>query len=248
MTEKYYGWWLPIDVSTHGHQIDYLIVLIHVFMAILFLGWIIYFVYTIVRFRKREGRKAVYHVTHFKAPTYIEIAVAIGEFFLLAALSMPLLYHLKQQTLDKDNTFHVRVVAQQFAWNIHYPGQDGVFGKTEPKLMSSSNPVGLDISDPAAKDDIVAINQLHVPVNTPVVARLSSKDVIHGFALPVMRIKQDVIPGQAISVGFEAKETGDFEIACAQLCGLGHYRMRGFFIVQTKEDLEKWLAEQPKGI
>ena len=145
---------------------------------------------------------------------------------------------------DDSKAVHVRIVAEQFAWNVHYPGKDGIFGKTDPKLMSASNPIGLDPSDPNGADDIATINQLHIPVNMPVLAQLTSKDVIHSFTLPVMRVKQDVIPGQSIPVWFEAKETGDFEIACAQLCGLGHYRMRGFFTVDSKEKFSAWLDEQ----
>ena len=108
-------------------------------------------------------------------------------------------------------------------------------------MMGPGNPLGLDPSDSAAKDDIVAINQLHVPVGKPVIVHLNSKDVIHSFFLPVMRVKQDVIPGQTVSVWFEAAKTGKFEIACAQLCGLGHYRMRGFFMIDTPEQFSTWM-------
>jgi len=107
--------------------------------------------------------------------------------------------------------------------------------------MSPINPLGLDPNDPAGKDDITTINQLHVPVGKPVIVRLSSKDVIHSFFLPVMRVKQDVIPGQVVPVWFQAREAGNFEIACAQLCGLGHYRMRGFFIVDKADQFKSWL-------
>jgi cytochrome c oxidase subunit 2 len=119
-----------------------------------------------------------------------------------------------------------------------------VFGKTRPDLIEAGgNPVGLDRTDPAAQDDITTINQLHIPVNKPVIAYLSSKDVIHSFFLPVMRVKQDTIPGQETKVWFEAAKTGKFEIACAQLCGLGHYRMRGFFTIHTQEDFDAWLSQ-----
>jgi cytochrome c oxidase subunit 2 len=138
----------------------------------------------------------------------------------------------------------MRVVAQQFAWNIHYPGVDGIFGKVDPKLMDSSNPLGLDLNDPHAKDDVTTINQLHIPVNTPVSVMLSSKDVIHSFGIPVMRVKNDAIPGYNVPVWFQATQEGEFEIACAQLCGLGHYRMRGFFVVESKDKFNAWLAEQ----
>ena len=112
-------------------------------------------------------------------------------------------------------------------------------------LVSSNNPLGLDLKDPAAKDDIVTLNQLHMQVGRPIVIHLSSKDVIHSFFLPYMRVKQDAIPGQEVAIHFTPIKTGSdgFEIACAQLCGLGHYRMRGQYAVHTKSDFEKWLAD-----
>jgi cytochrome c oxidase subunit 2 len=139
----------------------------------------------------------------------------------------------------------IRVVAEQFAWNVHYPGADGIFGRTVPDLVNASNPIGLDPADPRAADDIVSINQLHLEKDRPVTIRLSSKDVIHSFNLPTMRVKQDTIPGMEIPVHFTPVEVNGeerWEIACAQLCGLGHYRMRGFLTVHTTEDFRAWLA------
>jgi cytochrome c oxidase subunit 2 len=242
--KNYYGWWLPIDISTNGWEIDRLIIVIHVIMAILFVGWLSFFLYALVRFRGRPGHKAEYHTKHFKMPTYLEVAVAITEVVLLTAFSFPIWSHAHIQFPDRAQALNVHVVAEQFAWNIHYPGPDKMFGKRDPKLMNSSNPLGLDPTDPMGKDDIATINQLHIPVDTPVIVDLYSKDVIHSFFLPVMRVKQDAIPGQTIPIWFQAKQTGEFEIACAQLCGLGHYRMRGFFIVDDKEKFASWLAEQ----
>ena len=137
----------------------------------------------------------------------------------------------------------VRVVAEQFAWNAHYPGADGQFGRTDIKLVSAENPLGLDRSDPAAKDDFNSINQLALPVNKPVIIHLSSKDVIHSFSLIQMRVKQDTIPGESIPVWFTPTMTGDWEINCSQLCGLGHYRMRGFYSIKSQADYEAWLKE-----
>src|SRR5207253_896501 len=102
-----------------------------------------------------------------------------------------------QQPPDESRALHVRVIAEQFAWNIQYPGPDHQFGKRDAKLVTPDNPIGLDLKDPAAKDDVTTINQLHIPVHTPVIVDVTSKDVIHSFFLPVMRIKQDVIPGQS---------------------------------------------------
>lgn len=241
---RFYEWGMPLNASAHGAGIDKLIFILHVSMTLLFVGWFIFLVYTLIRFRQRKNHIATGAEHHFKLPTVVEVMVAVFELVLLVTFSIPLWQQMRQQFPEKGKGLEVRVVAQQFAWNVHYPGKDGRFGKTAANLMNSGNPVGLDLTDPSAKDDIVTINQLHVPVHVPVTAHLSSKDVIHSFDLPEMRVKQDVIPGQSIRVWFEAAKTGNFEIACAQLCGLGHYRMRGFFIVETPEQFEAWLAEQ----
>lgn len=241
--EKYYGWGLPIDISAHGPAIDRLIYIIHFFMAVLFIGWLTFVILALIRFRARPGHQAVYQAGHFKTPNYVEVAVALVEGLLLVGFSFPIFSQIKNQMPSRGRALEVRVVAEQFAWNVHYPGPDGIFGKTDPRLMGAANPVGLDPADPAGKDDVVTVNQMHVPVNQPVIARLSSKDVIHSFGIPVMRVKQDVIPGQVIPVWFEARKSGNFEIACAQLCGLGHYRMRGFFTVETEEAFNAWLKQ-----
>src|SRR5207247_2769387 len=142
----------------------------------------------------------------------------------------------------------VHIVAEQFAWNVHYPGPDGVFGRTDPKLMTSTNPLGLDQKDPNAKDDVVTLNNLHLPVNRDAVIHITSTHVIHSFKLPVMRTEQDAIPGMDVPIHFTPIRTtnGDrWEIACAQLCGLGHYRMRRQIDVETTAALQKWMSAQP---
>jgi cytochrome c oxidase subunit 2 len=142
----------------------------------------------------------------------------------------------------------VRVTGHQFAWEVQYPGADGKFGRTDPKLVSAENLIGLDRKDPDAKDDIVTSNQLNLPENRPVLVHLSSQDVIHSFGLYEMRVKQDAIPGLDIPVWFIPNRVGEYEITCSQLCGLGHYRMKGFVTVQSAADYDKWMAEQVKAL
>ncbi|TMB20055.1 MAG: hypothetical protein E6J65_16975, partial [Deltaproteobacteria bacterium] len=169
--------------------------------------------------------------------------VVVVEIFLLFGLSTPVWLSYKNNVPDAKKALHVRLVAEQFAWNFQYPGKDGKFGKNDPSQISGDNPLGIDPEDPAGKDDLVTVNNLHVPANRPVIVDVSSKDVIHSFNIPVLRVKQDTIPGQLISVWFEATQTGHFELACAQLCGLGHYRMRGDVLIDTPEEFAKWQAE-----
>ena len=167
---------------------------------------------------------------------------------------------MSQELPSESEATVVRVVAEQFAWNVHYAGADGRFGRTDIKLVSADNPLGLDRSDASAKDDITDINNLHVPVDRPVLVQLLSKDVIHSFGLYEMRVKQDAIPGMQIPVWFIptvttadmrrnlGKADFEYEIACSQLCGLGHYRMRGVVIVETADEFQKWMAEQARDL
>ena len=242
--------WLPPDYSAHGWQVDQIIVITHWLMLILFVFWSAYFLYVLYRFRASRHPRASYHGMQSHWSTWSEAGVAVVEVVLLVGFSIPGWYRWSSR-VDKAqaNPFEVRIVAEQFAWNVHYPGPDGKFGRTAVNLITSTNSLGLDMSDPDAKDDVVALNQLHLPVNREALIHVTSKDVIHSFKLPVMRVEQDAIPGMDVPIHFTPIRTtnGDrWEIACAQLCGLGHYRMRGQINVDTQPDLEKWMASQPK--
>ena len=176
---------------------------------------------------------------------------------LLFAFSIPLWAARVDHIPAQRDALLVQVTGEQFAWNVHYAGDDGVFGRTDIKLLDlQSNPLGLDRTDPAAKDDVTTLNQLYLPVNKPIIVRLRSKDVIHSFGVPEFRVKQDAIPGLTIPIWFVPNVTTaemrtrlgkpefQYQIACAQLCGLGHAGMRGFVTVQTAEEFQKWMAEQ----
>jgi len=143
------------------------------------------------------------------------------------------------------NPVIVEVVGKQFEWISRYPGKDGVFGRTKPELVHDQrNPVGLDKKDPAAKDDIVMRGELHLPVDRDVMLRLRTQDVLHSFFVAQFRVKQDLISGFPTSLKFQPTRTGRYEIACAELCGLGHFRMRGYAIIVEKPEFERWLSEQ----
>jgi cytochrome c oxidase subunit 2 len=243
MDETKYGWWLPQDVSLHGAKIDQLILVVHWFMALLFIGWGLFFIYCLIKFRARPGHTAVYLPTKGIFTKYIEVAVIVVEVVVLFGLSTPVWFAYKNHPPAEKDAVVIKVVAEQFAWNFHYPGKDGKFGRTDASLMSGDNPLGLDPEDKDGKDDIVTVNQLHIPVHKPVIVHVSAKDVIHSFNIPVLRVKQDTIPGQRIPIWFEATAPGHFELACAQLCGLGHYRMRADVLIDTPEDYAKWEAE-----
>ena len=142
------------------------------------------------------------------------------------------------------DALRVEVVARQFFWAVRYPGPDGQFGATAARLIDPDNPIGLDRSDPAAADDLLLLNELYLPKDRAVRVLLRSTDVIHSFNVPELRVKQNAVPGMGIEVWFTPTRTGRYELACNQICGLGHYRMRGFVEVKEGPDFERWLAEQ----
>ena len=251
---------LPDLASEHGAALDHTTALVHWLMLVLFIGWGTFFLFLLWRFRAGRNPKADYHGATSHASTWLEGAVAVAEAVLLIGFSIPLWADRVDDFPRESEATVVRVVSEQFAWNIHYPGPDGVFGKTAvDKIDVASNPLGIDRTDPAAKDDVVSVNQMHVPVNKPVIVHLSSKDVIHSFGIPEMRVKQDAIPGLSIPLWFKPiKTTAElrahkapdwtFEIACAQLCGIGHSGMRGFLTVHQQAEYDAWMAEQQAGL
>jgi cytochrome c oxidase subunit 2 len=237
---------LPVEASTHAAEIDQMIVLLHWLMLALFVGWGAFFVFVLFRFRRGANPSASYVGAKGKLSKGLEVAVALIEVVLLVFYAIPAWAKRVNQLPSESEALVVRVVAEQFAWNVHYPGADGKFGRVLPELVAPDNPLGLDRKDPNAKDDITTINQLNVPINRPVLVHLSSKDVIHSFGVYELRVKQDAVPGMDIPVWFVPNLAGQYDIACSQLCGLGHYRMRGFVTVQSQADYQTWMSDQIK--
>jgi cytochrome c oxidase subunit II len=242
---------MPEPMSAHAGDVDSLISIIHWLMFVLFVGWGAFFAFVLFRFRKSANPVASYEGTHGTASKYLEIGIVVFEAFLLVAYAIPA-WAKRVGTFPSDSeAVVVRVIAEQFAWNVHYPGKDGIFGKTDLALVASENPIGLDRRDEAAKDDITTINQLTVPADRPVLVRLSSKDVIHSFGVYELRVKQDAVPGLQIPVWFTAVPEAvgkQFEIVCSQLCGLGHYRMRGFINVKNAAEYQAFLDEEARNL
>jgi cytochrome c oxidase subunit II len=237
---------LPVAASAHAGEIDQMLVLVHWLMLVLFVGWGAYFLFVLFRFRRAANPKASYVGAKGKISKGIEAAIVVVEAVLLVVYAVPAWARRVAEFPSENEATVVRVVGEQFAWNVQYPGADGKFGRTDVKLVSADNPLGLDRTDPSAKDDITTINQLNLPVDRPVLVHLSTKDVIHSFGLYEMRVKQDAIPGLQIPVWFVPTRVGEYEIACSQLCGLGHFRMRGFVNIQSADAYQKWMDDQVK--
>jgi cytochrome c oxidase subunit 2 len=230
------------NASEHGYLIDNMLEFCHWFMLLLFVGWSSFFAFTLIRFHKSRNPKANYTGVKSHFSSHIEFSVVLIEAVLLLGFALPL-WGRRVNEFPKDNAITVKVVAQQFLWNFHYPGRDGVFGRADVNLVSASNPLGLDRTDPAAKDDITTAGELHLPVNRNVILEITSKDVIHSFSLQAMRIGQDAIPGLKAPIWFKPVKVGEYELICGQLCGNGHYSMKASVKVESQQDYDAWLKE-----
>ena len=230
--------------SAHAGQVDTVLTLVHGLMFVLFAGWLLYFTWALIRFRRARQPVASYTGARGRFAFWTEVGVVVAEAVLLVVFALPLWYNRMATQPADPGAVTLRVVAEQFAWNVHYPGADGKFGETLPSLVTPDNPLGLNRASTYGHDDIVEIGEIHVPVNRQVVIQLSSKDVIHSFGVPAMRVKRDAIPGLLAPVWFTPTLTGLFEIACSQFCGLLHYRMRGVIVVESAEAFDQFLAAE----
>ena len=236
---------LPPLASENGRGVDNLVIYVHWLMLALFIGWILYFFYALYRFRSSRNPKADYVGVKNHASSYIELAVAAVEAVLLIFIAVPLWAKAVEKFPSAGESTVIQVVAQQFAWNARYAGPDGVFGRQEMKFVKSDNVFGVDPADPNGKDDIQVLNDIHVPVNKPVIIYLSSKDVIHSLKIISMRVCQDAIPGLRIPLWFKPVREGRYQINCAQLCGNGHASMSGgYLIVESQADFDQWIKSK----
>jgi cytochrome c oxidase subunit 2 len=212
---------MPESVSTFGPALDNLYYVILWITGIVFVVTEVVLVYFIIKYRHKEGRKATYIEGSSKAEWIWTSATAVIV-MALAIYSKGIWDTIRHPDMFPENAYELNVTAKQYEWNAAYAGSDGQLGTS---------------------DDIVSRNQVHVPVDQPVIVNLQSEDVIHSFFLPQLRVKHDAVPGRVWPIWFEATQTGEFPLACAELCGLGHYRMGGTLIVHSKEDFDIWLSE-----
>jgi len=236
---------LPVLASENGKVTDQLIIYMHWLMIALFIGWLAYFLYALVRFNRKRSAKADYLGVRSHFSNYLELTVAGIEAVLLIFVAYPAwARHTSGFPKESDATV-IQIVGQQFAWNARYPGPDGQFGRQDMTLVSNTNTFGVVPEDPLGKDDVQVLNEIHVPINKPVICQISSKDVIHSFRLMAMRVTQDAIPGMRIPIWFQPVKEGRFQIYCAQLCGNAHAAMAGgLLVVESAEAYNQWLASK----
>ena len=218
-----WGWMLPEPVSTFGGEIDALYYMILAITGAIFVIVEVALIVFIIRYRRREGRKAAYsHGNKVAEMVWTVIPFVLVLYIAYQSNDVWLETKVAERALENESAIPIRVSGKQFEWNITYSGPDEE----------------LDTGD-----DFVVRNQLHVPVGRSVRIELTSEDVIHSFFLPELRVKQDAVPGMLIPVWFQATEAGQYTLACAELCGLGHYRMRASMTVHELDDYDRWMAE-----
>jgi cytochrome c oxidase subunit 2 len=236
-------WWLPNSISEHGPALDRQFMITIIVVGISFtaaqigLGWVVW------KYRDtgKPGDRGVY--THGSNRLEVLWTVITAVIFIVLGVMGQSVWASLRLNDAPPGSYTVEVVAQQFQWNFHYPGKDGQFGKTEPKLIDdgSLNFIGLDPADANATDDVVTASIL-IPVNKPVELKLRSKDVIHNIWVPPLRFKQDLVPGMEIKVHFTANKVGKYELACAELCGQLHFKMKSYMLVLPDDELEPMKA------
>jgi cytochrome c oxidase subunit 2 len=232
-------WWFPESITEHGPLVDHQFMITIIVCGIAFaaaqvgLGWVVW---------KYRDSSAATRATYSHGNNRLEVVwtvVTAIVFISLAVMGQRVWASLHLHAAPP-GSYTVEVVAQQFSWNFHYHGKDNVFGRTDPKLIDDSalNYVGLDETDPNAKDDSV-VSTLVVPVNRPVELILKSKDVTHSFFVPQLRFKQDLVPGMAIPVHFTVNRPGKYELACAELCGMNHYKMKSYMLALPENEFNE---------
>ena len=237
-------WWMLPGASAAAATIDHQFTVTYILMGIVFVAAQMALGYLVWKYRDHSGSGKVDY-SHGNVKLEIIWTALTAILFIGLNLAGSPIWAAERFRPAVDNATRVEVTGMQFAWYFRYPGPDGKFGATKPELEDPSSggeaALGLDTNDAASKDDVVT-GIMEVPVNREVEVILRAHDVIHSFFVPAMRFKQDAVPGLAIHMHFTPIQTGEFEIACAELCGLGHYKMHGIVKVVSEDEYNQWLA------
>lgn len=232
-------WWTPI--ASNWGFIDATLVITFWITGFVFAAVVLFLAYCVWKFRHRDGVRAAYEPENRRLESGLTIATSIG----IAALLAPGLFVWYQFVNVPEDAVEVEVVAQQWNWAYRLPGEDGVLGRADNRLISFDNPLGIDPEDPAGQDDvIIEAADLYFELGQPVHVLLRSIDVLHNFYVPEFRAKMDMVPGMITYFWFTPTRAGQYQVLCAELCGTGHGFMRGGVVVAEAEEYQAWLAEQ----
>jgi cytochrome c oxidase subunit 2 len=234
-------WW-STPIASNWRTMDDTLAITLVITAIFFVGINLFVVYMLMRFRHREGHRAHYEPENRKLELWLIAGTTVGIVLLLA----PGLFVYAEYIKPPPNALEVEAVGTQWQWRFRFRGDDGKFGRSDPRFVNAGNPFGLDPNDPDARNNVVVdSNEVHVPLNRPVKMLSRSLDVLHDFYVPQFRARMNMVPGMVTSFWFVPTRPGRYEILCNQLCGVGHYNMRGYIVVEDEAAFRNWLGKQP---
>jgi cytochrome c oxidase subunit 2 len=232
-------WWTPI--ASNWDYIDHTITLTFWITGVVFVAIVLFMAYCLWRFRHQEGTQAAYEPENKRLEWWLTVVTSVG----VAALLTPGLFVWHQFVTVPKEADVVEIIGQQWQWNFRLPGKDGVLGTSDTRNVTPENPLGLNPNDPHGADDVlIAGGDLHLPLNRPVRVLLRSLDTIHDFYVPEFRAKMDIVPGMVTYFWFTPTRSGTFAAICAELCGTGHYSMRGVVVVEEEVAYQAWLQEQ----
>ena len=234
-------WWF-LEIASNWGGIDLTVLITFWVCGVVFVAVGLFMAYSTWKFRHREGARADYRPENTRLEWGLSIVTTIGVVAMLA----PGLIVWDDYVRVPDEAQEFEVMAKQWGWAFRFPGEDGKLGTVDVRNIGLDNPFGMNADDPNGEDDVlINSNAVHLPVNQPFKALLRSTDVLHDFFVPEFRAKMDAVPGMITYFWFEPTKIGEYEILCAELCGRGHYTMRGEVHIDTQEDFDAWLASQP---
>jgi len=234
-------WWFT-DIAADWGSVDFVIDVTFWVTGFVFIAVNLFMAYCVWKFRQKPGHKAVYEPENTKLEVSLSVVTSVGVVLMLA----PGLFVWANFVTPPEDSYNFEAIGSQWQWKFRYPGQDGVLGTADTQYINEANPWGVNPDDPNGQDDVVIESNIaHLPVDTPIRGLLRSKDVLHNFTVPQFRVKMDLVPGLVSYLWFEPTQTGTYDILCEEMCGIGHFIMRGNVVVQEQADFEAWLAEQP---
>jgi cytochrome c oxidase subunit 2 len=234
-------WWFT-PIAANWAEIDLTVDITFWVTGIVFIILNAFLIWVIIKYRHRQGLKAHYEPESKKLEWWLTIITTVGVVAMLA----PGLWVWARVVDVPDDAAIVEVVGQQWHWSYRFPGEDGVLGQVDISLIGEDNPFGIKPDDPAGRDDVLIANgELHLPVGQPYKFLLRSRDVLHNFTVPQFRVKMDLVPGMVPYAWLEPTRTGRFDIMCEELCGIGHFAMRGAVVVEERTAFDDWLDSYP---
>tara|TARA_B100000497_G_scaffold72572_1_gene81485 strand:+ start:528 stop:1364 length:837 start_codon:yes stop_codon:yes gene_type:complete len=233
--------WYSTPIASNWSNIDSTIELTFWMTGGVYVAVLGFMTYCVIRFKNKDGRRAAYEPESKKAEVILTVLTTIG----VAGLLAPGLIVWDDYVSPPEDAMPIEAMGQQWYWSFRLPGEDGILGTTDARNINADNPFGMNKNDPNGQDDIlIEGDDLHLEYDKPVKFLLRSIDVLHNFYVPQFRAKMDLVPGMVTFYWIRPTVAGNYEILCAELCGVGHHAMRGFVQVDESDAYKNWLNEQ----